>query len=123
MNINGGCKMNNNNITTKYLAISENNQDKSNFIKVYVYYDLGGMNYFTGRMKKRGYYITVLPVEKGGNMEGFTAFTGVSELLTECARKNKRAELLALEKAPAYEKMMVNEICNKYGYILEDSEQ
>ena len=111
--------MNNNNILTNYIAIKENNHDKSNYIKSYVYYDLGGMNYFTGREKKRGYYITVLPVEKGGHMEGFTAFTGFSELLTECARKNKKAEAIALEKAPAYEKMLINAICNKYCYILE----
>lgn len=106
-------------ITKKYIAIKENNHDKSNFIKIYVDYDLGGMNYFTGREKKRGYYITVLPVERGGNLEGFIAFSGVSELLQECTRKSAKAEKIALEKAPAYEKMMIDYIVNKYGYILE----
>jgi hypothetical protein len=106
-------------VTKKYIKISENPHDKCNFIKVYISYDLGGMNYFTGREKKRGYYITVLPVEKGGNMEGFTAFTGVCELLTECARKSKKAEQNALEKVPAYEKIIIDYICNKYGYVLE----
>lgn len=107
-------------ITKKYIAIKENNHDKSNFIKIYVDYDLGGMNYFTGREKKRGYYITVLPVERGGNMEGFIAFSGVSELLQECTRKSAKAEKLALEKAPEREKMMIDYIANKYGYILEE---
>ena len=107
-------------ITKKYIAIKENDHDKSNFIKIYVDYDLGGMNYFTGREKKRGYYITVLPVERGGNMEGFIAFSGVSELLQECTRKSAKAEKLALEKAPEREKMMIDYIVNKYGYILEE---
>lgn len=107
-------------IMKKYIAIKENSHDKSNFIKIYVYYDLGGWNYFTGREKKRGYYITVVPVERGGGMEGFIAFTGASELLTECKRKSAAAEREALAKIPAYEKMMVNYICDKYGYILED---
>lgn len=107
-------------IMKKYITIKENNHDKSNFIKIYVHYDLGGMNYFTGREKKRGYYITVLPVERGGNLEGFTAFTGISELLAECKRKSTKAEIAALEKVPVYEKMMIDYIVNKYGYILED---
>lgn len=105
---------------TKYIRITENNHDKSNFIKVYFNYDLGGMNYFTGREKKRGYYITVLPIERGGGLEGFTAFTGVSELLQECSRKSAKAEKIALEKLPAFEKMLVDYIINKYGYIIEE---
>ena len=107
-------------ISKKYIAIVENNHDKCNFVKVYLDYDLGGMNYFSGREKKRGYYLTVLPVEKGGHMEGFTAFTGVSELLIECSRKSTKAEQRAIEKAPAYEKFLIDHIVNKYGYTLEE---
>lgn len=105
---------------TKYIKILENNHDKSNYIKVYLNYDLGGTNYFTGKIKERGYYLTVLPVEKGGGLEGFTAFTGFTELIHPVNRKSEKAGKIASEKAKVYEKMMVEAICAKYGYILEE---
>lgn len=107
------------NVITKYIAIAENNHDKSNFIKIYLHYDLGGYNYYTGQQRPRGYYLTVLPVEKGGRMEGFTAFTGYTELITQCSRKSKKAESDAIAKYTAYAEMMIRAICDKYGYILE----
>ena len=106
-------------IIKKYVKLQENPERRNNFIKIYVYYDLGGYNYFTHREKPRGYYITVVPVTRDGVCESFTAFTGCTELLTPCARKGKKAEADALQKAPVYEKMMVDAICKKYGYILE----
>lgn len=109
-------------ISRKYIRITENNHDKSNFIKVSFYYDLGGYNYFTGRAKPRGYYVTVVPVEKGGNMEGFTAFTGISECLAECSRKSAKIEKIAAERLPAYEKMIVQYIRDKYNYTIEEDD-
>lgn len=108
------------NISEKYLKINENTHDKSTHIKICFCYDLGGMNYFTGREKKRGYYLTVYPVEKKNGMESFTAFTGVSECVEECKRQSKKAEANALEKLPAYEKMIIDYIVKKHGYVLED---
>lgn len=108
-------------ITEKYIKIAENTRDKNNFIKIELYYDLGGMNYFTGRTKPRGYYLTVYPIERARGCESFTAFTGISECITECKRQSKKAEAEAREKAPAYEKMMLEYVITKYGYILEDA--
>lgn len=105
----------------KYIEIIENHHDKSNFIKLDFHYELGGYNCFTGKEKKRGYYLTIVPVERGGNLERFIAFSGVSELLQECTRKSAKAERIALEKLPAYEKMMVDYITNKYGYIISEN--
>lgn len=109
--------------TTKYIKITENTRDKCNFIKIYFHYDLGGYNYFTHRTKPRGYYLTVLPVERGGRLEGFTAFSGISELLQECSRKSKKAEAQALAKLPEFEKIMLDYIVNKYGYKTEGEQQ
>ena len=106
-------------ISTKYIKIKENNHDKSNYIKIVFNYQLGGYNYFTYQEKPRGYYITVYPVEKNGISESFTAFTGVTECIEQVNRKSPKAEKIAAEKIPAYEKMMLDYICNKYGYILE----
>lgn len=105
----------------KYIKILENKHDHANYIKITFEYDLGGMNYFTGRSEQRGYYITVVPVERDGYMESFTAFTGAKQCILTCSRKSAKAEKEAIEKAPAYEKMMVEYIANKYGYILEEA--
>jgi hypothetical protein len=112
------------NITTKYIKIIENEKDHNNNLKVKIYYDLGGFNMFTHKEKPRGYYISVTPVKMEGRdgvtLESITAFTGYYELLEPCARKSKKAEAAALEKAPVYEKIIIDHILKNSGYILED---
>jgi hypothetical protein len=107
----------------KYINIIENKKDKNNVLRVRVYYDKGGMNYGTGREKARGYYISVSPLDRtiksGYISETYSAFSGFYELLEPCARKSKKAEAAALEKAPAYEKIIVDHILKNTGYILE----
>jgi hypothetical protein len=69
-----------------------------NTLKVEVYYNLGGMNYFTSRVEKRGYYLSVCPVKRTVSecgsyaTETYGAFTGVKELIMEVKRKSKKAE-------------------------------
>lgn len=106
-------------ITTKYIRIINNDHDKSNYIKISFHYDIGGANCFTGREKRRGYYLTVVPVTRERGLESFIAFTGCSELLQECARKSAKAEKAASEKIPVMEKYIVNYIIEKYGYMVE----
>lgn len=110
-------------INTKYIKITENNRDNNNYLQVEFYYTLGGYQYSTYTVKPRGYYISVTPIEKsernGVNMISFTGFTGFYEMLEKCDRKSKKAQQAASEKMPAYEKMMIDFICKKYGYIVE----
>lgn len=66
-------------------------------LKVEVYYSLGGMNYFASTNERRGYYLSVSPVNRttSGNgivIESYTAYTGIKELLLEVGRKSKKAE-------------------------------
>lgn len=78
-------------------------------LKVEVYYDKGGPNYFSGGWSKRGYYLMVVPVKReerdGIVIESFTAYSGAKMLLKEVQRKNKKAEqeALALAKEKAEE--------------------
>lgn len=108
-------------IITKYITI-ESKTDRNNALKIKLFYDLGGFNMFTHAEQPRGYYISVVPVERskrnGIKMESITAFTGYKELIEPCSRKSKKAEQTAIEKMPAYEKMMIDYICNKYGYTI-----
>jgi hypothetical protein len=54
--------------------------------EIEVFYDLGGMSYFTGQTVARGYWLSVTPVEKGNGWRRFTAFAGTKYLLQETKR-------------------------------------
>lgn len=82
-------------IATKYF---KTNKDKT-FLKVEIYYDIGGMNYFTSGHKARGYYLSARPVEKERNFESFVAFTGYYSLLLGVAKQSKKGETEALKIA------------------------
>lgn len=64
--------------------------------EIEVYYDLGGMNYFSGRSVERGYYASVNPVERqrldnGVAMVRLNPRSGVKKLILPVARKTNRA--------------------------------
>lgn len=94
--------MSSNRVKTEYLPTRK----ECHYIKVELYYDLGGMNYFTYKQEPRGYYVSVCPVERRvltdstgrvyGTSEGFTAFSGTKMLLEPCQRKGKGAKQRAL---------------------------
>ena len=86
-------------VKKEYIKAKGENQ----YIKVEMYYSLGGYNLFTYKQEQRGYYISVCPVERreyapGCMMEGFTAFSGVKMLVEPCERKGKGAAARALAK-------------------------
>jgi len=77
-------------------------------LEINVYYTKGGMNYFSGGVTPRGYYLSVVPVKKGNGMISSVMFSGQSTLLLETKRfsasqfaqavemaKNKEEELIA----------------------------
>lgn len=72
-------------------------------LRVSVYYNLGGFNYFTSRSEERGYYLSVTPIKRSSNngivMREYAAFSGFKKLLLEVKRKSKKAESQALELA------------------------
>jgi hypothetical protein len=68
-------------------------------IEVCVRYQLGGMNYFTGAVEQRGYFIGVTPFTHEGNMKSFSMFSGNKSLLMAANRFSQRI----LEKLDAPE--------------------
>jgi hypothetical protein len=54
-----------------------------NAIKISVYYDMGGMNYFQGQTEQRGYYFSFGAVDKGDHSETQQAFSGSKILMQE----------------------------------------
>lgn len=65
-------------------------------LKIEIGYEKGGMNYFSGAVSRRGYYLYVYPVEietisSGVTIESFTMFKGGKKLLLEVTRKSEKA--------------------------------
>ena len=75
---------------------------ENKFLRCELYYDLGGINYFTHENEPRGYYVSVTPVErKVGDRyatETVVAFSGIKCNALQVNRKSKKAEASALEK-------------------------
>lgn len=91
-----------------------------NNIKCELYYSLGGINYFTYKREPRGYYLSVSPVERSGNMESYTAFSGNKVCLLEVARRSKSAEKKAKALIDKHLKSLVEQVCVKNQIVLEE---
>lgn len=103
----------------KYIAVTENLNHVTH-LKVEVYYSLGGYNCWNGKNERRGYYLSVCPVERRGNMESYVAFSGIKECLKEVSRKSSKAELAAENLAAEKMKDLINYILDKSGLQLLD---
>lgn len=62
-------------------------------------YSLGGYSYFTGKEERRGYYLTVLPVEETNGVVRFGMFDGIKAFVSPhpIKRKSAKARKEALE--------------------------
>lgn len=95
------------------------NSNGWNFIEIEVKYSLGGMNYFTGKNEKRGYYLHVQPMEVKGGYVTITGFSGAKWLLKETKRKSAKAEQEAIKEANLTKDDCIKLILNKHGLELE----
>lgn len=93
---------------------------KANNLEIEVYYDIGGMNYFTGQPEQRGYYLRVTPVLMGEGWRTVTAFTGVCTLLKAVTRKSNKAYEEACELAEGKEQELIEYVLRKNGLQLRE---
>ena len=97
--------------------------DPDRILEVEVYYDEGGMSYFTGSVNKRGYYLAVQPVKLDGGFRSITAFSGTKALVEESkrfsARKLQEVALQALH-LPVY-RTLLNHVLAKGNIRLQDA--
>lgn len=103
-----------------YLKLKQNNQ-KATHLKIETYYSLGGMNYFTYENEERGYYLSVIPVERGNGMEGFIAFSGTKQLILPVKRQSKKAEEESEKLYKNYLEQLVNHVLEKNNLELEEA--
>ncbi len=89
--------------------------------KLEFYYDMGGMNYFTGQVIPRGYYISVSPVEVERNEQGKVmaelcqAFSGYRVCVLEVKRASKKQEDFAKGLAEKSFPDLLNKVIAKQG--------
>jgi len=81
-------------ISKKFLEVIKNEKNITH-LKVELYYDLGGANYFTGTNEARGIKLSISPVnrevrENGIAVESYMAFSGFKKLVKEMSRYNKK---------------------------------
>lgn len=105
----------------KYIPIKN---EKANNLKVQVYYNKGGMNYFSNLAEKRGFYISVSPVERsehkgiGGAIivnESYSAFSGTKRLIKEVKRNSEKGLNEAIEISKELENELIEHVCSKNG--------
>ena len=99
----------------EYIKTTKNNT----YLKVEVTYNIGGMNYFTGKDEPRGYYLSVLPVERDGRFESYQAFSGVKQCILEVKRQSKKQAEKAEQIAETKKNELINYVLNKSGLLLE----
>ena len=72
--------------------------DRSTHIKCEVYYNKGGVNYFTSKTEQRGYYMSVYPVRRENGYEMYVAFTGTKQCIHPVERQSKKQATVAKGK-------------------------
>ena len=96
----------------------ENPTNDANALVIEVYYDKGGMNYFTYKVERRGYYLSVRPVLQSKGLVSYTSFSGTKVLLKEVSRKSAKAEAEAEEIAKGKIADLVASVCNRNGIAI-----
>lgn len=117
-------------LNKEYLKLKPNS-DGETHLCVSMDYDLGGINYFNGKMNERGYYLYCTPCElSNSEFNGRTYTTartlvgkGLKKLLKKVTRKSKKAEEEATEIALESKAELIAAVCKQYGYELEDNNE
>ena len=93
----------------------------ANVIELRLYYNLGGLNEWTYSNEKRGYYLSVSPIEVRDKFHIYSCFSGTKKCLVECLRKGKKKEEEAVKAIPEWEKVLVDYVCKKNNLVLTEA--
>lgn len=77
------------------LKISFSEVGEFTHLKLVISYNKGGVNYWTYKNEKRGYYVSVTPVTRGENFESAYLFSGYKFLTAETSRYSEKQLKLA----------------------------
>lgn len=84
-------------------------------LKITLTYNKGGLNYFNYKTEKRGYYLSVSPIEverrgDGVTMECYKAFSGYKSLILEVKRQSDKQYKTAIEQIETKKAEMIAEV-------------
>lgn len=89
--------------------------------EISVGYDLGGMNWFSGGVNKRGYYLYVTPCKTtdNGTYKSVQSILGqgIKLMLKEVSRASAKAEAESIELAKGREDELIKYCQDKYGKV------
>ena len=76
-------------------ARAQRPQSKADHVKIVIDYEIGGMNYFSGSVNRRGIYIYITPVQRSEHGETVALFGNAQEsgfkiMLEELQRKSQK---------------------------------
>lgn len=103
---------------TNYNITAKN--EKWNNLNVSIYYDLGGMNYFSGKVEKRGYYFSITPEEISRGFHSYTAYSGRKALIKEVKRQTKKQDQIMTEMMDELFDKFVPDFCVRKGITIEE---
>ncbi|MBY7902375.1 hypothetical protein KW459_15815 [Vibrio fluvialis] len=89
---------------------------QSNIVRVEVFFNNGGMNYFTYKEESKGLYVSVTPLEitkRGGSIcTSYTGFSGIKSLVKEL---NRFSQKQVAECTPDVETVqrLLDHVCQK----------
>lgn len=117
-------------LNKEYLKLKPNS-DGETHLCVSMDYDLGGINYFNGKMNERGYYLYCTPCEFCHSEYSGLPYTsvktclgkGLKKFLKKVTRKSKKAEEEATKIALVSKAELIAAVCKQYGYELEDNNE
>ena len=91
-------------------------------IEIDLYYDIGGHSFITNQTNKRGFYVSVMPVEISEGWKKTTAFSGFKYFLgEEIKRVSKKAFERAEKELETKIDFLISSIEDKTGFqIIRD---
>ena len=87
-------------------------RDGNEYLVSTLRYEMGGMNYFSGKQGARGYYVGVSPITIGGGFRSFMLFSGIKGLVLE-AKAFSDKKLAALTVSPEYVAKLKRHVLNE----------
>ena len=103
-----------------YLQVKENAGGWTH-IDLDTFYDIGGMNYFTSQVRRRGYYVSAQPVKKNGYTETREIFNGCKIFLQDAGRLNKKTLQALQEKTLENGRQILEKVLLENGLELVEA--
>ena len=100
----------------------KDNGQHENVIAVRFYYDLGGTDFWNGKAKPRGYYMSLIPMWASGNIRSYSPLGcgGGYVLIEEVSRQSKKRRESALAKCQQQLPELMAAVLRNKGFELQD---